>query len=244
MPASPTVHTGEVAVIDAAGALGDAVMRESALQGRRVQALTSAPHELVVFSSAVTPVEISGDADRGRLADAASTSDAVVLCLGAALQDPPLAPAGGRPTDEAVTLALLRALRSAGEDGAAPRLVVSLPIEALGLRTDGRRAPSAPTRRTPLLERARAVRGAADRRAQLLDARRALELVLLSGADWTAIAHPPVLVAPGPAPTQLLPVSYAPQASAQVGAQACAARLLELADAPGSTGQQLVISEV
>lgn len=235
----PASHSPTITVIDPAGAVGDAAMRAAALQGCQVRTLTSNPESATVFSDSVHAAH--GDlTDEVLLGNTVAGADAVILALGERVAEPPHAGA----EDPFVAEALVYAMRAAGTD----RLIVTMPLDALQLTTSGTRARSAPARRHTLRERARTAASTlradhSDHRA-LLAARRAYELVRLSGQRFTVLAHPRVIVAPGPAQVELMPAVIAPSASAEISAAMVAQQALRCALSSTHEGETVVVSEV
>lgn len=223
MPPSPSPL--RFVVLDAASPLGDAVVSSAVVAGHAVCALSPTPEAVTRFSPAVEYPAVNVR-DPQSLADTLSGADAVVLTL------------GDDDRDEELTMALVRAARDSG----IARLIVTLPLDALTLTPDGRAVRRAPRRARQVRDRMTLL-APATRRPSLLGTRRALELVRLAGLHATVLAHPPIIVAPGPAPLTRISATLAPPASAQVSAADAAREILRIVPLDSTRGQEYVISE-
>lgn len=238
MPSASRTHSPVVTVLDPAGAVGDAAMRAAAVRGCRVRTLTCTPGAATVFTDAVTARH--GDlTDEALLAETVTGADAIILALGESLADAPYRGAD----DLHVTEALIYAMRAAGIE----RLIVTMPLDALRLTLSGGRALDAPRRGRTLRERAqqaaRVLRADHAAQRELLAVRRAYELVRVSGLRFTVLAHPRVIVAPGPAEVELVAASIAPSASAEISAAMVAEQALRCALTGAHEGDTVVVTE-
>lgn len=217
-----------LAIVDAASPLGDALVSEAYLtlrDGGDVVALSAQPERLTRFSRAITYATIP-DALEDYAAQLHGAT-AVFLVLEA------------HEDVEKLATSTIRAMRRAG----IRRLIATAPLDALHYTVHGTREAEAPRRERSLAERATrawATVGTPD--PSLLAARRALELVRLSGLDTTLLLHPSILVAPGPASVQRTPAAYAPAASADITA-ANAARAILASRYDDGIGREDVLSE-
>ena len=221
-------HREVLTIVDAASALGDALVSEAylALKGNgEITALSAHPENLTHFSRAISYEAIPHDLDDYALALGGASALLLVI----------------EETDEAeaLTTRTIRAMRRAGVD----RLIAAAPLDALAYTVHGTRDAEAPRREHPLTERAKkAWASVGGPNPGLLSARRALELVRRSGLSTTLLVHPPILVAPGPASVTRTPTAYAPTASAEITA-ANAARAILSARTDSSIGAEDVLSE-
>lgn len=221
-------HREVLTIVDAASALGDALVSESYLAlrtGGEVKALSAHPETLTRFSRAISYEAIPHDL--GEYSLTLSGTSALLLVI------------ENNEEAEALTTRTIRAMRRAG----VKRLIAAAPLDALAYTVHGTRDAEAPRRERPLTEKAKkawASVGTPD--PGLLGARRALELVRRSGLSTTLLVHPPVLVAPGPATVTRTPAAYAPTASAEITA-ANAARAILSARTDSSIGAEDVLSE-
>ncbi|WP_250258062.1 NAD(P)H-binding protein [Dermabacter sp. Marseille-Q3180] len=221
-------HREVLTIVDAASALGDALVSESylALRGRgEVTALSAHPENLTRFSRAIRYEAIPHDL--GEYALTLGGTSALLLVI------------ENNEEAEALTTRTIRAMRRAG----VRRLVAAAPLDALAYTVHGTRDAEAPRRELSLIVRTRkAWAHVGTPNPGLLSARRALELVRRSGLDTTLLLHPPILVAPGPASVTRTPTAYAPTASAEITA-ANAARAILSARTDSSIGAEDVLSE-
>ena len=216
-----------LAIVDAASPLGDALVSEAYLalrDGGDVVALSAQPEHLTHFSRAITYATIPDALEE--YAARLHGATAVFLVLEA------------HEDAEKLAASTIRAMRRAG----IRRLIATAPLDALRCTVHGTRE-DAPRRDRSLAEkatRAWATVGTPD--PSLLAARRALELVRLSGLDTTLLLHPPILVAPGPASVQRTPAAYAPTASTDI-TTANAARAILASRYEDGIGREDVLSE-
>lgn len=215
-------------ILDAASAFGDALVSEAYLALRdagEVKALSAQPDRLTRFSRAITYEAIPESLED--YAEALTDTSSLFLVIEEHVEA------------EALAVETIRAMRRAGVS----RLIAAAPLDALGYTVNGVRDTEAPRREHSLTERAKkAWANVGTPNPALLAARRAIELVRCSGLETTLLLHPPILVAPGPAPVTRTPASYAPTASADIGA-ANAARSILAARMPTSIGAEDVLSE-
>ncbi|MDO5645296.1 MAG: NAD(P)H-binding protein [Dermabacter sp.] len=222
---SPSFPPQRFVVLDAASDLGDAVVSTAVVAGHAVCALSPTPEAVTHFSPVVDYPAIDLQ-DPEALTEVLEGADAAVLTL------------GDDERDEELTIALVRAARAVG----VARLIVTLPLDALTLTPDGRLARRAPRRARQVRDRMTLL-APATRRPSLLGTRRALELVRLSGLHATVLAHPPIIVAPGPAPLTRISAALAPPASAELSAADAAREILRIVPLESTRGQEYVISE-
>lgn len=239
-----------IAVVDAATDLGDALVSEAAVRSYEVTALSRIPENMTRFSPAVTystlalaalpsaindptssgtgPGEECARTVEGDLGAELLGSDAVFMVLGtdAGLGEAPR-------SDEDLAATTIRAMRRVGID----RLIVCVPLDALALTPNGVKEHGAPARRRALAEFAKP----RSRRA-LVDTRRGAELARLSGLEVTVIAHPPIVVAPGPGSVTRVPLAYAPRTSRDMSARDAAVEALKVLRMPETAGEEFVLS--
>lgn len=217
-----------LAIVDAASPLGDALVSEAYLalrDGGDVMALSAQPEHLTHFSRAITYAAIPDDLEE--YAARLHGATAVFLVLEA------------HKDVEKLAASTIRAMRRAG----IRRLIATAPLDALRYTVHGTREADAPRRERSLAEKTtRAWATVGTPAPSVLTARRALELVRLSGLDTTLLLHPPILVAPGPASVQRTPAAYAPTASADITA-ANAARAILASRYDDGIGREDALSE-
>ncbi len=221
-------HCETLAIVDAASALGDALVSEAYLTlrgGGEIKALSAHPENLTHFSRAISYEAIPDNLESyAQVLTGVSTLFLVI---------------DDHIDAEALVTQTIRAMRRAG----VRRLVAAAPLDALGFTVHGTRDAEAPRRELSLTERAKnAWANVGTPNPALLAARRAIELVRRSGLETTLLLHPPILVAPGPAAVTRTPAAYAPTASADITA-ANAARTILAARTTASIGAEDVLSE-
>lgn len=220
-------HTGQaLAVIDAACALGDAVMTAAVLAGHSVTAISRSPEHVTHFSPSVTYSDAHVD-EVESLAAAIAGVDAVVLTLGSPSRD---------ISDQDLAATVARAMRAQQRS----RLIVTVPLDCLQSTVTGMRDRTAPRYAVGLRDIAASMPA---HRSSRLDTRRALELARLTELDLAVLAHPPVIVAPGPVETSRVPLTHAPTASRNITAANAAARVLDAALEGAETHREFIISE-
>ena len=221
-------HRETLAIVDAASALGDALVSEAylALKGNgEIKALSAHPENLTRFSRAISYEAIPDNLES--YAQVLNGVNTLFLVI------------DDHVDAEALATHTIRAMRRAG----VRRLIAAAPLDALAYTVHGTRDAEAPRRERPLTERAKkAWASVGSPNPGLLGARRALELVRRSGLEATLLVHAPILVAPGPASVTRTPAAYAPTASAEITA-ANAARAILSDRTDSSIGAEDVLSE-
>lgn len=207
-----------LAVVDAASAVGDAVLTAATLAHWPVTAASRTPASVVRFSPSVTVAR--------SLDEALAGADGVVLTLGGHVTG---------MSDEELAVRICRNLRGSEK----MRFVVTAPVDALSFRTDGGKDMFAPRRRRTLSERVSPDLSA----AELLDVRRAIEIVRLAGKPYTLLAHPRVIVAPGPAEVSRVPCGHSPEASATIAAPLVAEQVMRALREGAVASSEYVLSE-
>lgn len=208
-------------VIDAAHAVGDAVMSAASLRGHRVTAASRTPEAVTRFSPTLT-IHPHPLHDIREFPALVQDADAVVLTLGSA-----------HAPEEQLVVDTVRTLRSYPRS----RLVVTAPLDAVRISPQGAKETFGPRRHRGLRE------ALSPRTQEMLATRRAIELLRGSAFPYVLLLHPRIIVAPGPAEVTRVPAAHAPVASRDISAANVAAEVLMSVEAPHPLPGEFVVSE-